>query len=147
MDDYLDRKTPWHLWVVGIVSLLWNSIGAADYVFSSMQADWWLEAMQYPESGIAYLEAFPAWAHAGWAVGTLGAFIGSILLIARSGLAVWAFALSLLGIAVTTYYETLTQLPPELAEIQPAWFPYALWSIATFLLIYAISMKSKGVLR
>ncbi len=147
MDDSLDRSTPWHLWVVGILSLLWNSIGAADYVFSSLRADWWLEAMQYPDAGIAYLEAFPAWAHAGWALGTLGAFIGSILLLARSGLAVWAFALSLIGIGVTTYYETLTELPPELADIQPAWFPYVLWSIATFLLIYAISMKSKDVLR
>ena len=147
MDDSLESSAPWHLWVIGIVSLLWNSIGAADYVFSSMEAEWWLEAMQYPEAGIAYLEAFPAWAHAGWAVGTLGAFIGSILLLARSGLAVWAFVLSLAGIAVTTYYETLVDLPLELADIQPAWFPYVLWSIATFLLIYAISMKAKGVLR
>ncbi|WP_370179311.1 hypothetical protein [Alteriqipengyuania sp.] len=147
MDGYLNQQTPWHLWVVGVLSLLWNAIGAADYTFTSLRADWWFEAMQYPEAGIAYLESFPMWAHGGWALGTIGAFIGSILLLARSGLAVWAFGLSLLGIAVTTYYETQTTLPPELAEIQPAWFPYVLWSIATFLLIYAISMKAKGVLR
>ena len=147
MDDSLVRRTPWHLWVVGVLSLFWNAVGASDYVFTSLRADWWLEAMQYPEAGIAYLDAFPAWAHAGWALGTLGAFIGSILLIARSRYAVWAFVLSLLGIAVTTIYEAQAEMPAELAEIQPAWFPIMLWSIATFLLIYAISMRSKGVLR
>lgn len=147
MDQYLDAKTPWHLWVIGVLSLLWNSVGAADYIFSSMRSEWWFEVMQYPEAGIAYLDAFPVWAHGGWALGTIGAFVGSILLLARKGLAVLAFALSLIGIAVTTYYETLTELPAELAEVQPEWFPYVLWSIATFLLIYAFSMKSKGVLR
>ena len=24
-------KTPWHLWVVGVLSLLWNMIGAFDF--------------------------------------------------------------------------------------------------------------------
>ena len=139
--------TPWHLWVVGIVSLLWNSVGAADYVFSSLRSEAWFEAMQYPPEGIAYLDSFPAWAHAGWAFGTLGAFVGSILLLMRSRYAVWAFVVSLIGIAVTTIYEAGANLPPELAEIQPGWFPYLLWSIATFLLIYALSMRSKGVLR
>ena len=147
MDQYLDRKTPWHLWVIGVVSLLWNTMGAADYVLSSLRAQWWFDAMQYPEAGIAYLAAFPAWAHGGWALGTLGAFLGSILLLARSRFAVWAFALSLLGIAVTTLYEMQAEMPPELADIQPAWFPIVLWSIATFLLIYAVSMRSKRVLR
>ena len=140
-------RTPWHLWVVAILSLLWNAIGAADYVFSSLRSEAWFAAMQYPPEGIAYLDAFPAWAHGGWALGTMGAFLGSILLLMRSRYAVWAFAISLVGIAVTTLYEAGAELPPELAAMQPAWFPIVLWSIATFLLIYAVSMKRQGVLR
>lgn len=143
----LEVKAPWHLWVVGVVSLLWNSIGAADYIFSSIRSQWWFGVMQYPAEGIAYLDRFPAWAHGGWAIGTLGAFLGSILLLVHSRHAFTVFALSLLGIAITTIYEAQTELPPELAEIQPAWFPYLLWSIATFLLIYSWSMKNKRVLR
>jgi hypothetical protein len=27
-------KAPWHLWVVGVVSLLWNSVGALDFVMT-----------------------------------------------------------------------------------------------------------------
>ncbi|MBX7541979.1 hypothetical protein [Qipengyuania sphaerica] len=140
-------KTPWHLWVVGLVSLLWNLVGAADYIFSSLRSDAWFEVMQYPPEGIAYLDQFPAWAHAGWALGTLGAFVGSILLLARNRLAVIAFAVSLLGIALTSLYEAGAEMPPELAEIQPAWFPIILWGIAVFLLVYSWMMKKRGVLR
>ena len=27
-------KTPWHLWVVGVVSLLWNGFGGYDFIMS-----------------------------------------------------------------------------------------------------------------
>ena len=147
MDDYLNARRPFHLWVVGVVSLLWNAVGASDFVFSNMRSDRWFEVMQYPEAGIAYLDSFPTWAVVAWGCGTLGAFAGSIFLLLRTSAAVWAFALSLAGIAVTTIYETQAEMPPELAEMQPGWLPIILWSIATFLLIYAISMRSKGVLR
>lgn len=140
-------KTPVHLWIVAIVSLLWNTMGAADYIFSSLRSDEWFEFMQYPTEGVAYLDSFPAWAHGGWALGTLGAFAGSLLLLTRSRLAVLAFAISLLGIAITTIWEAGADIPTELAELQPAWFPILLWSVAVFLLIYSWSMKKKGVLR
>jgi hypothetical protein len=26
--------TPWHLWLVGVLALLWNSFGAFDYVMT-----------------------------------------------------------------------------------------------------------------
>ncbi|QZD96043.1 hypothetical protein [Qipengyuania gelatinilytica] len=140
-------KTPWHLWVIGVVSLLWNSIGAADYIFSSLRSEAWFKMMQYPEAGIAYLDQFPAWAHGGWALGTLGAFLGSILLLARSRHAFAAFAISLLGIALTTVYEAGANMPPELAEVQPAWFPIVLWAIAILLFVYSWMMKKRGVLK
>lgn len=142
-----DTRTPWHLWLVGVVSLLWNAVGAADYIFSSLRSEAWFEMMQYPPEGVAYLDSFPAWAVAGWALGTLGAFIGSILLLARSRFAVASFAISLIGIAITTIYTAGAEVPPELAAMEPAWFPILLWSVAVFLLIYSWSMNRKGVLR
>ncbi|MXP10101.1 hypothetical protein [Pseudoblastomonas halimionae] len=142
-----DTKTPWHLWVVGILSLLWNSVGATDYVLSSLGSEWWFDVMEYPPEGVAYLGAFPAWAHGAWALGTLAAFAGSILLLARSRHAGLAFAVSIAGIALTTIYEAGAEMPVELAEMQPAWFPVMLWAITIFLLIYSIAMRRKGVLR
>jgi len=31
------QKTPIHLWVVGILAILWNSIGAVDYLMTQTQ--------------------------------------------------------------------------------------------------------------
>jgi hypothetical protein len=145
----MDRRVgaPWHLWVVGVVTLLWNAIGAADFVFSNLRSPFWFEAMQYPPAGIAYLDAFPFWARLAWGMGTIGGFLGSLLLLFRSRLAVIAFALSLVGILLTTIYEAGAVMPPELEALQPAWFPILLWSVAVFLLIYSWSMRRKGVLR
>ena len=140
-------KTPWHLWLVGIVSLLWNAIGAYDYTMTNLRDQAYLDSMGYPAEGIAYLDAFPIWAHSGWALGVWGAIIGSVLLLLRNRFAILAFGLSLIGLALTSLYEAMADIPAELAAIQPAWFPFVLWSIAVFLLIYAISMRQKGVLR
>lgn len=147
MNEIGKVATPWHLWVVGIVSLLWNAVGANDYTQTSLRNEAYLESMGYPPEGMAYIDAFPAWAHAGWALGVWGALIGSLLLLFRSRYAVWAFAVSLVGIALTTIYEAGADMPPELAEIQPGWFPLVLWGIALFLMWYAWTMRKKGVLR
>ena len=140
-------KAPWHLWVVGIVTLLWNGFGANDYTQTQLRNMDYLNSMGYPQAGIDYLDQFPAWAEAGWALGVWGAVTGSVLLLLRSRFAVWSFVISLIGIALTTVYEAGADMPAELAEMQPGWFPILLWGLAIFQLWYAWSMKKKGVLR
>lgn len=140
-------KTPWHLWVVGIVSLLWNGFGANDYTQTQLRNIEYLNSMGFPPEGMAYLDAFPAWANAGWAFGVWGAVAGSLLLLIRNRFAVHAFVVSILGLATTTIYEMGAEVPPELAEVMPAWFPLILWAIALFLLWYAWTMRKRGMLR
>ncbi|WP_292093733.1 hypothetical protein [Brevundimonas sp.] len=31
-------KTPWHLWLVGVLSLLWSSYGAFDFIQTTTRA-------------------------------------------------------------------------------------------------------------
>lgn len=143
-------KAPWHLWAVGVVSLLWNLIGVTDYTMSQLRNPTWIGAAAdnmgiTAEQMIAYIDSFPVWMHAFWALGVWGAVIGSILLLLRSRRAVWAFAVSLLGLAVTQFYRVLTPQPEWMAENVA--MNLILWSIATFLLIYAASMRGKGALR
>lgn len=142
--------TPWHLWAVGVLSLLWNLIGVTDYTLSQLRNMTWLGAAAEnmgisAEEMIAYIDSFPAWLHAFWALGVWGAVAGSLLLLLRSRRAVWAFAVSLLGLAVTQFYRVLTPQPEWMSENMA--LNLILWSIATFLLIYAVSMQRKGVLR
>lgn len=150
MYDDLERGTPWHLWVVGVISLLWNAFGAFDYTMSQTRNEAYLgsaaESMGITAAEmIAFIDSFPVWMHAFWAFGVWGALAGSVLLLLRSRFAVWAFGLSLLGLAVTQIYQAMTP-KPEWADAATGMTIF-IWSVATFLLIYAVSMKSKGVLR
>lgn len=152
MDKHLKARTPWHLWVVGIVSLAWNAFGANDYLQTQLGNLAYFESMMdgieaTPQQALAYFQSYPAWVHGAWAVGVWGAVLGSLLLLLRTRFAVHAFALSLLGLATTTVYQMVVGQPDWVQNTTTTIITIVIWSIATFLLIYAASMCSKGVLR
>jgi hypothetical protein len=94
---------------------------------------------------IAFIDSFPGWVHAFWALGVWGAVAGSVLLLLRSRFAVWSFVVSLLGLAATQIYQAMTP-KPDWADAATG-MTILIWSVATFLLIYAVSMRNKGLLR
>ncbi len=151
-DRHVTSATPWHLWVVGIVSLLWNGFGANDYLQTQLGNLDYMAAMVTDmgvsaEDALAYFNGFPGWVHAFWALGVWGSVLGSVLLLLRLRYAVWAFAIPLLGLAGTTLYQVTTAQPEWVTGGSSTVISIVIWSIATFLLIYAVSMKNKGVLR
>ena len=147
--SWIDDR-PWHLWLVGILSLLWNSFGALDYTMSQLHNRAYLGSAAASmgisaEEMIAFIDSFPGWMHGLWALGVWGALLGSILLLIRHRFAVWSFAASLFGLAATQLYQASVPQPEWMETAVP--MTVAIWSIASFLLIYAISMRRKGVLR
>lgn len=148
MNDTI-AKAPWHLWLVGVVSLLWNGYGGYDFVMSMTQGETYWRASGMTQAMIDYYNAMPTWMYAPWVAGVWGAVLGSILLLLRSRWAVWAFALSLLGAIVSLLYGLVIDKapapPPEMAAM--TWMPYVIAVIALALAWYAWTMRKKGVLR
>lgn len=144
----MTRATPWHLWVVGVISLLWNGYGAYLFVMTNTQGDEFLRASGMTQPMIDHFHAMPAWTYAPWTVGVWGAVAGSLLLLLRNRFAVHAFALSLVGAVVSLVYgqfiDKAPPAPPEMAV--GAYMPYVIVVIAAFLLWYAWTMRKKGVL-
>jgi len=132
-------KAPRHLWVVGILSLLWNLTGAAVYTLTMMRDPQALDGAD-PQM-VAAIDASPVWATGAWALGVWAALAGSILLLARRRLAVTAFGVSLLGLAVVGGYEYVVRMPTNLAQ------NLAIWLIALLVWLYARAMAERGVLR
>ncbi|MGH7026762.1 hypothetical protein [Brevundimonas sp.] len=150
MTDILrTQRTPWHLWLVGVLSLLWSGFGGYDFIQTTTRGEVYMRESGFGDDMIAYFNAMPAWMYLPWTLGVWGAVIGSLLLLARSRWAVHAFALSLLGAVVSLIYSKFINpppaLPPELAMME--WMPYVIALIAAFLLWYAWTMAKKGVLR
>ena len=141
-------KTPWHLWAVGVISLLWNGYGGYDFIMTTTQGETYMRAAGMTQPMIDYFNAMPTWMYVPWTLGVWGAVLGSILLLLRNRLAVWAFVASLLG-AVASLLFGLVHPMPELPEAMAMmkWMPWVIVIVAAFLAWYARSMSKKGVLR
>ena len=99
-------KTPWHIWVVGLVTLLWHAGGAYDYVMTEMRNAAYLSMIPEAQRAdfMAYIDGMPSWAVATWALGVWGSVAGSVLILLRSRFAVPAFAVALVGLIATQIY-------------------------------------------
>lgn len=136
------EKTPWHLWLVGVLTLLFNAMGVMSYTITKlgMLAD----AGMTPDQ-IAFMDAYPAWANGFWALGVWGAFAGSVLLLLRSKWAVPAMVVATVGLIGTTVYNyALIDVP---AEMEAPALDTAIWVVTLSLLFYARRMAALGVLK
>jgi hypothetical protein len=139
------RRTPVHLWVVGIVSLLWNAVGAFGYLATQLGLDGYMG--QYTDAQRAYYEAFPSWAVAFWALGVWGAVFGSVALLLRRRWAVALYALSLIGLIGSSVFSFLLSDGAELMGAAGSAFSAVIFIVAVLLLVYARRMSAAGVLR
>ena len=101
---------------------------------------------QFSEEQLAYFYGYPTWAVAAWAFGVWGAVAGTIGLLLRRRWAVWAYAVSLAGLAVNTVYTFGLSNGAEVMGSEGTIFSVIIWVVAIFLLWYSWSMSKKGVL-
>lgn len=139
--------TPRHLWVVGILSLLWNSFGAYDYTMSHVGGLAYFESMSLDAAAFAWFEAFPAWVTAAWAIGVWVSVAGSILLLLRSRHAATAFLLSLLGSLASFAYQFSSERPASLEGGAAVVMPVLIVILIVTQWYYARRQAAAGVLR
>ncbi len=153
MENAIDSRarTPVHLWIVGVLALLWNAIGCYDYLMTRLRNTDYLESMMPtvdPNAVLAWVDDFPLYAQFGWGLGVWGGLLGAILLLARSRWAVLVLGLSLLGAVLGLGYQALIAPPmPGMEGGLGTAMPYLIIGIALALFLYARSMRANGVLR
>lgn len=148
MERTLSRHpTPVHLWIVGIVSLLWNSFGCYDYVMTKLAPATYLPSVGVTGAAADYMTGMPAWFTLAWALGVWGSLAGSVLLLARSRHAVMAFGISLAGFLISHVIQLVQPPPPEMMSA-------AIWAMTAVIaltlvaqLIYCRRMVARSVLR
>lgn len=144
--------TPWHLWLIGGLSLLWNGFGGYDFVMSQTRNLEYMRAMTEPygfdaQIAVNYFDSFPIWADAAWALGVWGSVIGSALLLMRSRYAFHAFVASLVGLILAFVHQYANPMP-GLTDSALAIGMSAMIAIVIVLLAwYARIMTRREVLR
>lgn len=138
-------RTPRHLWVVGVLALLWNAMGAFDYLMTQTKNATYMSAFT-PEQ-LEYFYSFPAWAVAAWAIAVWGGVLGSVLLLLRRRIAVPVFLVSLVAMVLTTIYNFVLSEGLEIfKDAGSRALTAVIFVVAVALYLYARSLARKGVL-
>ena len=144
MTDAQKVPTPRHLWVVGIVALLWNLMGAVDYVMSKTKNETYMA--QYTQEQLDFFYGFPAWLVAFWATAVWGGVVGAVLLLLRKKLAAPVLLVSFLCMVVTTIHNYGFAGAADVVGGTGLLFIVVIFIVALFLVIYSRSLDKKGVL-
>jgi len=140
-------KTPWHLWLVGVVAVLFNAIGVFDFTMSMTQGEAYMAAAGMTPEQIAHYREMPAWMTLVWAIGVLGAFGASALVLLRRKLAFPVFAVSLAAFLLSLAYSYLLTDGGKVMGQQMAITSAVIAALLAFFTWYAWAMSRRGVLR
>ena len=137
--------TPKHLWIVAILALLWNAMGAYDYLMTQTRNAAYMS--RFTQEQLDFFHGFPAWVDSAWAIAVWGAVLGSILLLLRNRFAMHVFAVSLVAMVLTTVHNYV--LDDGLAVMGgpgPVIFSVVIFVVGVALVFYSRAMTRRGVL-
>ncbi|TIX51411.1 hypothetical protein [Alteraurantiacibacter aquimixticola] len=145
-------KAPWHIWVVGVLALLFTAFGAYDYIMSQTGNLAYMEAAVEPygipaEVAVAYFSSFPVWVDVAWAIGVWLAVAGSVLILLRNRFAYPVFVVSLAGMAVSNAWAMSNPVPGMTDTTATTVAVAVVVAIMISLTLYARAMVRRGVLR
>ena len=144
MPEAQATATPRHLWIVGIVALLWNLLGGMDYIMTETRNEAYMS--QFTPEQLEFFYNFPVWLVAFWAIAVWGGVLGAVLLLMRKKLAVPVLLVSFLCMVVTTIYNYGFAGAADIVGATGLVISAVVFVIALALIIYARSMATKGVL-
>jgi ABC-type xylose transport system permease subunit len=131
--------------VVGIIALLWNCIGAFDYLMTQTKNAAYMSG--FPPEQLAFFYGLPVWVVAAWAIAVWGGVLGSVLLLLRRRLAVPVFLVSLVGLVISTFHNwALSNASEIFPDTFSRVFTVVIFAIAVGLFFYARAMDKRGVL-
>ncbi len=140
-------KAPWHIWLVGLIALLFNSVGVFDFVMSMLQGAKYQASAGMTPDQIAHYQQMPSWMMVVWAVGVFGAFLASILLMLRRKQASLVFIVSLAAFLVSLLYTYVLTNGGAVMGQQMAITSAVIAGLLVFFSWYSRDMARRGVLR
>ena len=138
-------RTPWHLWLVGGLALLWNAFGAYDYLMTQTHNAAYLA--QFTPEQRAYFASYPVWMVADWAIGVWGGLLGAILLLMKKRWAYPVFVVSLAAFLISVFYTYALSNGAETMDAKGTIISVVIAVFGVIETVYAREMSRRGVLR
>jgi len=128
-----------------VISLLWNSVGAMDFVMTQTKNKAYMSG--FTPAQLDFYYGFPLWVVAAWGIAVWGSVLGSLLLLLRRRMAVHLFVASVICMVVTDIHNfALSNGLKIMGGAGTLVFSAVIFVIGVLLLVYARSMCKRGVL-
>jgi len=139
-------KKYWHIWVIGLLTLAWNAIGALDYFMTQSKNETYMA--QFSPEQLSFFYGFPLWVNASWAIAVWFSVAGSILILMRSRYAAPVLGISLLAMVATAIHNFLLSdiNMQDVVGNEAVYFTAVIFVVALALWIYAWQMVRRGLL-
>ena len=145
MSEVPPVRTPWHLWVIGVLAILWNAMGAYDYLMTQTQNEAYM-ANFTPEQ-LEFFYGLPTWCVATWAISVWGSLIASGLLLLRKRIARDVFLLVIVTMLITMFQNFVLSNGLEvMGDPVSLVFTVLVIVVAVLLYWYARRQAAAGVL-
>lgn len=133
------NKPPIWFWVVSVIALLWNIMGAFNYLNQAYNKAAMLEGLEQAQQEV--FESIPAWATAAFAIAVFSGLFASIALLLRKKWAKPLFTISLIAAVAQFISWLFVSNAPE------AFGPgaYIMPIIVVIIGVYLILFSKKGI--
>lgn len=130
-------------WIIAVIALLWNLIGAYFWVSHSFLMTEEMMAALPPEQA-ELMNSSPSWNTVVYGIATIGAVIASILLLMQKKMAVTLFAISLIAVLIIQLYWIFGLDSVSVMGPQSLIMPVIVIAIAIFEYFYSKGAAQKG---
>lgn len=138
-------KTPWHLWLFGALSLIWNAMGAFQW-FQQVTGDpaYW-DKLTLAQA--VYLRAAPVWTDVAFGLAVWAGVLGALLLLLRRRLSFHAYVAALIGFIADSVYVHLLSNGREAMGTAGVLFGVIVFVICVVQVVYSRRSLGRGLLR
>lgn len=137
-------KAPWHLYAVGVVTLLWNGFGALQwYQQVTRAASYWGKLTM---AQVQYVQMQPMWVEVAFGVGVWTGVLGALMLLLRRKLAFNAFVASFVAILVSALYVQVLSNGREIMGSGTLVAAIAVAAVAIASIAYAGFARKRGII-
>lgn len=142
MENSSTKPNVW-FWIISIVGLIWNGMGAMNYLAQTSMSDEY--KAEFSADQLAIIEASPAWVTGAFALAVWGGVLGCIALLLRKKWAKPVLLVSLVGIIGQMIYSMfMTNGIEAFGTVQGIVIPVLVILIGIGLYLFAKSGIRKG---
>jgi len=145
MQDTPASRPPLHFWIVAVIAVLWNALGAFDFLATQIQLESYMSA--FSEEQLTFFYDIPTWAVITWGLATWGALLGSLAMLGRLRWAYHLFILAFVAMLATSFQNFVLSNGAEVMGAFGLMFSGVIIAIGVFLILYSRAILQRGVLR